>query len=69
MGAGGKPSAQRLTKYPNPHQPVSMHSQLLQHPQPEEGAVLQHCDLVVAQQPVGMRAQGWGEREVLLYGL
>lgn len=23
MGAGGKPNAQRLTKYPNPHQPQS----------------------------------------------
>lgn len=37
------------------------HSQLLQSPQPEEGAVLQHRDLVVAQEPVGKRAQGGGQ--------
>lgn len=41
-------------------QPPAGHSQLLQSPQPEEGAVLQHRDLVVTQQPVG-RAEEQGK--------
>lgn len=57
LAPGSRPRPAAFLPLPRP----PGHSQLLQSPQPEEGAVLQHRDLVVAQEPVGKRAQGGGQ--------